>query len=323
VDLDASEKRAALCIGVAQHRDPKFPALPAAVESTRVVARAFSKTLFGPATVVADPKTPIDVFDAITKAARTARDGTLFLYFAGFVTDRNGDLLLVVGDADATQRTGCVPWSDVEAVLKRANIKRTMVILNAERIGDAPIGAVKLPTVIVSGAIRPFSKACGDAELAAYAEALTSALNAKATTIVGLLDDGVLESKGLDRAIARDTTVGHARLRNVDIPIAIRDCRAELPKPEPVVEPPPPVEEPPPPVEEPPPPPLEEPPPPVEEAPPPVDEAKPEPEPEVKAEPIVVAEPAPLATQPEKRSPLLPILLVLVLAAMFYWFFKR
>ena len=81
----------------------------------------------------------------------------------------------------------------------------------------------------MSGAIRKFDKACGDAELAAYAEAVTAALNAKATSIVGLLEDGVLDAKGLDRAIARDATVGHSRMRDSSVAIAIRDCRAELP----------------------------------------------------------------------------------------------
>lgn len=266
------EKRAAICIGVAKHR--AFPELTQAVESTRAVARACGKTLFGPGTVVADPRTPIDVFDALTKAARNARDGTLLLYFAGFVTDRGGDLLLVVGDADPIEKRGCVPWSDIEDVLKRSFVKRTLVILNAETRGPAPLTAIKLPALIVSGAIRKHEPTCGDAELTAYAEAVVAAFQAKATSIAGMLSDGILESRGLDRALARDPMIGHTRLRDANIEIPIRDLRAELPKPEPIPEPEPkPIPEPEP-------------------------EPKPEPIPEPKPEPKPEPNPMPIAEQP-------------------------
>lgn len=324
VTVDASERRAALCIGVAQHRDGKFANLVNAVESTKAVARAFSHTLFGPATVVADPRTPIDVFEGLQKAVRNARGGTLCLYFAGFVTDRNGDLLLVTGDADATQRTGCVPWSDVEDILRRGEVARTLFILNAERgPGEAPLGAIKLPTLVVSGALRKFDATCGDAELVAYADGLVAALSARAATILGLLEDGVLEAKGLDRALARDPMIGHARLRDAKVAIAIRDLRADLPKEPP--KPPPVVEEPPAPVEE--APKLIEEPVAVAPEPPPFVE-----EPVIAAPPLVVEEEPRVIEQPRVAAPIVapapkrsfvPMVLLLLALALLIWFMRR
>src|SRR5580704_1589271 len=131
-----SERWAGVCVGVGRHQDAALGDLPSAVESAREVAKAMDA--LGSMRLVTNPTGHMDLFVALQNAIREARGGSFFLYFAGFVLERDGELLLAVSGTEARAKSGCVPWSDVEDILKRENVAKALVVLNAEKASTFP-----------------------------------------------------------------------------------------------------------------------------------------------------------------------------------------
>jgi hypothetical protein len=154
LSITGQQRRSALCVGVSRYQDKNLGELASAADSAKTVARALEKSTFG-VRVVANPGSSLDLFETLQKAVRDAREGTFLFYFAGHVIERGDDLLLAMGDCDAKEKKGGVPWSDVEDLLKRERVTHAIFVINAEKHGAAAgLTGLKHPSVHAVGAAR-------------------------------------------------------------------------------------------------------------------------------------------------------------------------
>ncbi|MEO7096895.1 MAG: hypothetical protein ABI175_26790, partial [Polyangiales bacterium] len=194
------QRRFALSVGVSKHVDDKLPPLPKAADAARKFGKALDATPFRGARTLVDPQTSLDLFNALQKGMHEAADGAFIFYFAGYVLERDGDLLFAVRETDVDPPKGAVPWSDVEVILKGERIMRCLVILNAERLAaTTPLKAIKHPNVMVMGSVRKLDPAKADARTQGYGEALVGALSATLQQVGPYLTDGGLDGAGFER----------------------------------------------------------------------------------------------------------------------------
>jgi len=221
-------RRAALVVGVGRYQ--KLPELAGAPDAAKLVGKALSDTVFGGVRVVTDPMSPGDVLGPLQKAAHDARDGALFVFFAGFVLERDGALVLAVRETEAITKTPAVPLADVEDVLRREHVKRAIVVLDAEHAGgDVPGKApFKSGSLYAMGSLRKFDKGLGDEDLVGYAKLLAKVLTDEPARLGKYLEEGLFDARALDRTLALDPMLGHTTIHAVDDPAIVRDLRAPL-----------------------------------------------------------------------------------------------
>ncbi|MBL8718459.1 MAG: hypothetical protein JNL79_20935 [Myxococcales bacterium] len=221
-------RRAALVVGVGRYQ--KLPELAGAPDAARAVGKALADTVFGGVRVVTDPMSPGDVLGPLQKAAHDARDGALFVFFAGFVLERDGALVLAVRETEAITKTPAVPLADVEDVLRRENVKRAIVVLDAEHAGgDVPGKApFKSGSLYAMGSLRKFDKGLGDEDLVGYAKLVAKVLTDEPARLGKYLEEGLFDARALDRTLALDPMLGHTTIHAVEDPAIVRDLRAPL-----------------------------------------------------------------------------------------------
>lgn len=221
-------RRAALVVGVGRYQ--KLPELAGAPDAAKLVGKALSDTVFGGVRVVTDPMSPGDVLGPLQKAAHDARDGALFVFFAGFVLERDGALVLAVRETEAITKTPAVPLADVEDVLRREHVKRAIVVLDAEHAGgDVPGKApFKSGSLYAMGSLRKFDKGLGDEDLVGYAKLVAKVLTDEPARLGKYLEEGLFDARALDRTLALDPMLGHTTIHAVEDPAIVRDLRAPL-----------------------------------------------------------------------------------------------
>lgn len=220
-------RRASLVVGVGRHQ--KLPELGGAPDAARAVAKALADTVFGSVRLVVDPMSPPDLLSALQKAAHDAREGALLVFFAGFVLDRNGALVLAVRETDAVTQAPAVPLSDVLDLVKREHVGRVILVLDAEHLGgDVPGKAAFPPNVYAMGSLRRYDKGMGDEDLVGYAKLLCKVLTDEPARLGKYLEEGLFDARALDRTLALDPMLGHATVHASADPAVVRDLRAPL-----------------------------------------------------------------------------------------------
>lgn len=195
---ESASTGAGLCVGVEHYQDPKLGPLPAACASAREVADALDPKLVKGVEVMQDVATNDDLFRALQRTLRAARGGAFFFYFAGHALRRGDDLLLALGESEVLGAKGCVPWSDIEDLLKRERVARAVVVLNVDHEVE---GAPKAPGVSaeihVMGSLRVNEAAAANKQCRAYADALLAALSKPVGA--AYVEEGALDAEGLGR----------------------------------------------------------------------------------------------------------------------------
>ncbi len=196
-------KAAGLSVGVTAYKDPRLTRCPAAAASARDVTEALDPKLVRGVRLLVDPATNDTLFDALQKAAREAKGGAFFFYFAGHAMRRGEELLLAVGDSELEGARGCVPLSDVLDILRRTPIERGIVILNIDLPHEPKAMIPRFDDgILILGSSRVHEPASANARFDEYACALRQALRLPALEIEAYLDDGKLDGAGLARAVA-------------------------------------------------------------------------------------------------------------------------
>ncbi|HEY6464334.1 MAG TPA: hypothetical protein VIY73_29405, partial [Polyangiaceae bacterium] len=214
-----------LCVGVSRYTDGGLAPLPDAAATAREVQKALDPKLFSGVSTISDPGTNGDLFLRLQKAARDAKGGAFFLYYAGHALRRGNDLLLAARDSELEGTKGCVPWSDVRDMLKREAVAAGVVILNVDIAGGAPRLQIGSDTVAVIGSVRTYDAAAGNANLRAYADALVRLLQGPTAEVSPYLVDHVLDANGLHKALEKKatTTAPHASFAPGSRPLVLRD----------------------------------------------------------------------------------------------------
>lgn len=221
----------ALCVGVSKYNDRSLAALPDAAATAREVQKAMDTRVLPATAVIVDPGSNGDLFLRIQKAAGEARGGTFFFYFAGHALRRGGDLLLATRDTEVDGTRGCVPWSDVRGMLKREGVVGGVVLLNC----DQPAGSGKAQLdggpVAVLGSLRNYDPASGNASIRSYADVVLAALQRPAADLEAFLNDGVLDTAGLHKYLAKHAPANapHASFSVPPVAAVLRDFSPPAP----------------------------------------------------------------------------------------------
>jgi hypothetical protein len=200
-------KAAGLCVGVSRYSDRALAALPDATLTAQEIQKAFESRLVPNVSLLLDPRDNGALFVALERAMHEAQGETFVLYFAGHALRRGSELLLAVRDSEFEGARGCVPWSDVQAMLKR-EVKSGLVVLNVDQPPGSPPAALAAAKVAVMGSLRPYDARSATASLRGYADVVLAALQKPAAELEGYLTDGLLDSAGFAKYLAERAPAG-------------------------------------------------------------------------------------------------------------------
>ena len=138
-------------------------------------------------------------------------------------------MLLAVRDTEVDGTRGCVPWSDVQAMLKR-DVRAGLVIMNVDQPAASPRADLGVTKVAVMGALRPYDERTSNASLRAYADVELSALESGPEDLAAYLTDGLLDSAGFARLLAERApkAAGHASHSTSARTFVLRDFVPEI-----------------------------------------------------------------------------------------------
>jgi hypothetical protein len=200
-------KAAGLCVGVSKYGDRALSPLPDAASSAQEIQKAFESRLVPGVTVMLDPRDNGALFVALERSMRESHGETFVLYFAGHALRRGNELLLAVRDSELEGARGCVPWSDVQAMLKRA-VKNGLIVLNLDQPPGSPPAALGTSKVAVMGSLRSYDARSANASLRGYADVVLAALRSPAGDLGQYLTDGLLDSNGFGKYLAERAPTG-------------------------------------------------------------------------------------------------------------------
>jgi hypothetical protein len=200
-------KAAGLCVGVSKYADRALAPLPDAASSAQEIQKAFESRLVPGVTVMLDPRDNGALFVALERSTRESQGETFVLYFAGHALRRDNELLLAVRDSELEGAKGCVPWSDVQAMLKR-QVKNGLVVLNLDQPPGSPPAALGANKVAVMGSLRSYDARSANASLRSYADIVLAALRSPADDLGAYLTDGLLDSNGFGKYLAERAPAG-------------------------------------------------------------------------------------------------------------------
>lgn len=198
----AVTKCAGLCVGVSKYDDRGLAPLPDAAGTAQDILGAFDPTCISGLRLVVDPRSNGDLFLAVQRAAQDAQGGSFVLYFAGHALRRGTELLLAVRESEIDGARGCVPWVDVEDMIRRAGVADGLVLLNLDQPPGAPPLQLSAGKAVVMGSVRRYDSATANKQLRAYADTLLAALKQPASAVEPFLSEGKLDANGLGRWLA-------------------------------------------------------------------------------------------------------------------------
>ena len=200
-------KAAGLCVGVSKYGDRALAPLPDAASSAQEIQKAFESRLVPGITVMLDPRDNGALFVALERSMRESQGETFVLYFAGHALRRGSELLLAVRDSELEGARGCVPWSDVQAMLKR-EVKNGLIVLNLDQPPGSPPAALGTSKVAVMGSLRSYDARSANASLRSYADVVLAALRSPAGDLGSYLTEGQLDSNGFGKYLAERAPAG-------------------------------------------------------------------------------------------------------------------
>ena len=193
-------KAAGLCVGVSRYGDRALAPLPDAATSAQEIQKAFESRLVPGVTVMLDPRDNGALFVALERSMHESQGETFVLYFAGHALRRGSELLLAVRDSEVEGAKGCVPWSDVQAMLKR-EVKNGLVVLNLDQPPGSPPAALGTSKVAVMGSLRSYDARSANGSLRSYADVVLGALRSPAEDLGPYLTEGLSASASVVDAL--------------------------------------------------------------------------------------------------------------------------